>query len=184
MIFFWLPCALRFLVCSLLRLAVLLLRRSRWLHLPKTARYTTPSQSYTPASGQKRMKIERQFDSKKTHPSNFIYGFFSTSTNNFFNNIPNFDNKKMLKTLRHLAIWEGVSYLLLAITMLLKYVWKIPEPNYAVGVVHGGLFILYCVFVMLCSLKFNWTLGKTLILGIASLVPFGTFWAEKKYLRN
>ena len=90
----------------------------------------------------------------------------------------------MLQTLRRLAILEGISYLLLAVTMLLKYVWKIPEPNYIVGMAHGVLFILYCVYVLLCANKYKWPIGQTLILGVASLVPFGTFWAEKKYLRN
>jgi integral membrane protein len=90
----------------------------------------------------------------------------------------------MLKTLRFLAITEGISYLLLAFTMLLKYVWKIPEPNYVVGMAHGVLFLLYCVYVVLCANKFKWNFGKTMILGLASLVPFGTFWADNKYLKN
>jgi len=89
----------------------------------------------------------------------------------------------MIKTLRFLAITEGISYLLLAFTMILKYGWEIPEPNYVVGMAHGVLFVLYCISVLLCANKFKWSFGKTLILGLASLIPFGTFWAEKKYLR-
>ena len=90
----------------------------------------------------------------------------------------------MLKTLQILAILEGISYLLFAITMPLKRVYDIPEPNFYVGIIHGILFILYCVFVLLCAVKFKWKMGKTFILGFASLIPFGTFWAEKKYLRG
>lgn len=90
----------------------------------------------------------------------------------------------MIKTLRILAILEGISYLLLAVTMLLKYKWDTPEPNYIVGLAHGLLFILYCMYVLLCAVKYKWPLPQTLILGFLSLIPFGTFWGEKKYLRN
>lgn len=89
----------------------------------------------------------------------------------------------MIKTLRTLAILEGISYLLFAITMPLKRVYDMPEPNFYVGIIHGVLFILYCVFVLLCAYQFKWKFKKTFILGLASLIPFGTFWAERKYLR-
>ena len=38
-----------------------------------------------------------------------------------------------LGRLRLLAHLEGISYLLFAITMPLKYLMDIPEPNYVVG---------------------------------------------------
>lgn len=90
----------------------------------------------------------------------------------------------MIKLLRFLAILEGISYLLFAITMPLKRVYEIPEPNFYVGIIHGALFIFYCVMVLVCAYQFKWKAKKTIILGLASLVPFGTFWAEKKYLRH
>lgn len=90
----------------------------------------------------------------------------------------------MINTLRYLAIFEGISYLLFAITMPLKRVYEMPEPNFYVGIIHGVLFILYCLFVLLCAYNFKWKMKKTLVLGFASLIPFGTFWAEKKYLRE
>ena len=87
----------------------------------------------------------------------------------------------MLKTLRLLAILEGISYiLLLGICMPLKYWLNIPEPTYPIGLAHGVLFVLYCSFVMLVAKNETWSMGKTFLALIASLLPFGTFVAEKK----
>jgi len=41
--------------------------------------------------------------------------------------------------LRIIAIAEGISYLLFAITMPLKYVLEITAPNFYVGAAHGLL---------------------------------------------
>lgn len=90
----------------------------------------------------------------------------------------------MLKTVRYTAIAEGISYLAFALTMPLKYVWSIKWPNIVVGQAHGFLFIAFCVLVLAAAKKFKWEIKKTLILLISSLIPFGTFWSEKKYLRE
>ena len=90
----------------------------------------------------------------------------------------------MIKTLRFLAIAEGISYLAFALTMPLKYGWGIKEPNYFVGMAHGVLFIAYCAFVVVAAKEYKWNFKTTFVLGMMSLVPFGTFWAERKYLRG
>ena len=89
----------------------------------------------------------------------------------------------VLKTLRLLAILEGISYILFGLTMPMKYIWEIKEPNYYVGMIHGVLFILYCIYVLLAAKKYSWNFLKTFIIGFASLIPFGTFWADAKYLK-
>lgn len=89
----------------------------------------------------------------------------------------------MIKTLRFLAVAEGISFLAIGITMVLKYGFQMPEPNFWVGLAHGILFIAYILVVLVCAIDQKWSFKKTFILGIASLIPFGTFWAEKKYLR-
>lgn len=87
----------------------------------------------------------------------------------------------MIKTLRLLAILEGISYLLLlGICMPLKYWLNVPEPTYPVGLAHGILFVLYCSFVMFVAKKETWSMDKTFLALIASLLPFGTFVVEKK----
>jgi integral membrane protein len=68
--------------------------------------------------------------------------------------------------------------------MPLKYVWGIKEPNYVVGMAHGVLFLAYCIWVLVNHYDRKWKLSRTGILLVASLVPFMTFWAEKRYLRD
>lgn len=91
---------------------------------------------------------------------------------------------KLLQTLRYTAIIEGISYLAFAITMPLKYVWEIRLPNLIIGQIHGIIFLVFCVLVVWAAIKFKWKIPKTLILLASSLIPFGTFWSERKYLRE
>lgn len=86
--------------------------------------------------------------------------------------------------LRILAIMEGVSYILFGITMPLKYMMGIPEPNYVVGMAHGVLFILYCLQVFQVGIQKKITFGQMILFWIASLIPFGTFYIDYKYLRK
>lgn len=90
----------------------------------------------------------------------------------------------MLKTLRITAILEGLSWIGLIITMTLKYGFNIVGPNKLVGNIHGFLFIAFCLLVVLCHNKYKWNFKKTAILLISSVVPFGTFYTEKKYLQD
>lgn len=81
---------------------------------------------------------------------------------------------------RILAFLEGVSFLtILFVTMPLKYLYQKPEPNKVVGLVHGLLFLLYLVELFQVKVELNWKLKKTFLAALASVVPFGTFWAEK-----
>ena len=47
----------------------------------------------------------------------------------------------MLSIFRKIAFLEGVSFLLIGITMYMKYEMAMPKPNYIVGLAHGVLFI-------------------------------------------
>lgn len=89
-----------------------------------------------------------------------------------------------LKTLRFLAISEGISYLLFALTMPLKYMMEITLPNKIVGMAHGVLFIAYCVWVVLVSRDQKWNTSKTLLALAASLFPFATFIVDAKWLKE
>lgn len=85
-----------------------------------------------------------------------------------------------MKNLKRVAIWEGVSFLVvLLVTWPLKAFWGIREPNLVVGMAHGILFILYCLLVLKAHFDFKWELKKTLLALVLSVVPLGTFWAEK-----
>ena len=83
---------------------------------------------------------------------------------------------------RLIAFLEGCSYLLLGFTMLLKYHYLMPKPNYVVGMAHGVLFILYVLVLLYVAISYKWSLVKTGVVFIASLLPFGTFVADKYVL--
>ena len=83
--------------------------------------------------------------------------------------------------LRLLAFVEGTSFLvILFITMPLKYQFGYPEPNYMFGMAHGIFFILYVLAVIQAKFEQQWTYKTTFLALIASVIPFGTFWADKK----
>jgi integral membrane protein len=92
--------------------------------------------------------------------------------------------KTALGRLRIVAFIEGCSYLLLGFTMILKYKFAMPQPNYVVGLAHGILFVLYIVLLLQVSFIHRLNISKILMAFIASLVPFGTFYADKVLFRK
>lgn len=85
---------------------------------------------------------------------------------------------------RFIAFIEGCSYLLLGFTMVLKYQYNMPKPNYIVGMAHGVLFMLYVVLLVQVGLQYKWSFWKMTLAFIASLLPFGTFYADLKLFRS
>jgi len=88
--------------------------------------------------------------------------------------------KSNLGVLRILAILEGISYITFGITMPLKYVYNITEPNYFVGMAHGLLFILYILWVLIVAKQKKWGILTIAWSFFASIIPFGTFVADNK----
>ena len=91
----------------------------------------------------------------------------------------------MIKLFRLITLLEGSSYLLLLfIAVPLKYL--VGDELYVklLGMPHGVLFILYIVFTFIFQKKMKWSLINFLIILVASVIPFGTFYIDKKYLRK
>lgn len=93
----------------------------------------------------------------------------------------------MLKTsfrrFRSVALAEGISYLaLFFISMPLKYWADIPYPNKVFGMLHGLLTVLYIFALIEFALEHKVGFRKSMIFFVASLIPFGTFYADKKWL--
>jgi integral membrane protein len=91
--------------------------------------------------------------------------------------------KTALGRLRIVAFIEGCSYLLLGFTMILKYKFGMPQPNYIVGLAHGILFVLYIVLLLQVAFEHRWNIFKIFLAFLASLIPFGTFYADKALFR-
>lgn len=90
-----------------------------------------------------------------------------------------------LNNFRFVAFAEGVSYLaLFLISMPLKYIWGIREVNYVIGLAHGVLFVVYCLMLIVLAKKYQWSIKVVFLLFIASLLPFGTFIADKRFLKK
>ncbi len=89
-----------------------------------------------------------------------------------------------LNRFRIIANLEGVSYLLFAVTMPLKYMYQITGPNFVVGMAHGILFMLYIAFGLRNAFYYDWKFRFSVLVFIASLVPFGTFYLDAKYLKK
>ena len=88
----------------------------------------------------------------------------------------------MINIYRLTAFREGVSYILLLFAVPIKYLLNEALFVKILGMPHGILFILYILFSIIAKIKYNWNFRKFLVVSLASLVPFGTFYIDKKYL--
>jgi integral membrane protein len=92
--------------------------------------------------------------------------------------------KTTIGRLRIIGFTEGVSYIvLLFVAMPLKYILGMPEAVRMFGSIHGALFVAYVLYVVLSHVEYEWQFSKSLKLFLISLVPFGNFYADKKWLR-
>lgn len=81
--------------------------------------------------------------------------------------------------LRVISIVEGISFIvLLLIAMPMKYIWGMPNAVTVVGMVHGVLFLLFCVALVNAVLVARWRLKPPLLIFLASLIPFAPLWVE------
>ena len=87
--------------------------------------------------------------------------------------------------LRWAGLAEGTSFLvLLGIAMPLKYLAGKPQAVRAVGSVHGLLFVIYVLMVLLAARKFRWGIPTILMALAAAIFPFGPFWFDAKLRRE
>lgn len=86
---------------------------------------------------------------------------------------------------RMVSFLEGVSYLLLlGVGVPLKYLAGNEVWVKTLGMPHGILFVAYIVLACVMLEIEKWGLKDFSIILIASLLPFGTFYVDWKYLRS
>tara|TARA_B100001142_G_C14091596_1_gene561489 strand:+ start:88 stop:378 length:291 start_codon:yes stop_codon:yes gene_type:complete len=91
----------------------------------------------------------------------------------------------MKKLFRIVALLEGVSYiLLLFIATPIKYLKGDEQWVKILGMPHGLLFAAYVLIALLIKDKENWKKIDFFIILFCSILPFGTFYVEKKYLKT
>lgn len=91
----------------------------------------------------------------------------------------------MLKLFKIVAFLEGTSYLAILANMLFI------KPNntdlyqtllFPIGMAHGILFIAYVLLAIMLKASMKWNGKDFFLILFASIIPFGTFWVERKYL--
>lgn len=91
----------------------------------------------------------------------------------------------LLNLFRIVAFLEGVSYiLLLFIATPIKYLVNDPQYVKLLGMPHGILFVVYVALAILFKKEFSWTNNEFLLVLVAAIIPFGTFYIDRKYLKS
>jgi integral membrane protein len=91
--------------------------------------------------------------------------------------------KSGIGRLRVIAFLEGCSLLLLVfIAVPVKYLLNVPEATQAIGMIHGVLFIVFVVATLVISILHKWNLGRICMVMASSVLPFGTFYIDRKIL--
>lgn len=93
----------------------------------------------------------------------------------------------MTRIFKIVATLEGVSLLVLFFNMLV-----IKPTNFdlyktllfPIGMAHGLLFIAYIILAIMLKIEEKWSWGKFAAVCFASVIPFGTFYIERKYFKN
>jgi len=89
----------------------------------------------------------------------------------------------MKKTFKIVALLEGISYLaLLFVGVPLKYMAGNEVLVKSLGMPHGLLFVGYVIMAFLIKDEMKWDAKTLAIVLVCSILPFGTFWMDKKYL--
>jgi integral membrane protein len=73
--------------------------------------------------------------------------------------------------------------LLLFIATPIKYLSDDPSYVKMLGMPHGILFMVYIILAFMIKKEMNWNNKDFGIVLLCSILPFGTFYMDKKYLK-
>lgn len=89
--------------------------------------------------------------------------------------------KNPVSLLRRVALAEAVSYLLLlGVAMPLKYAFGLPQAVMVVGWIHGALFVVFGVALLLAWFGARWPFLRVAGVFVASLIPLVPFFIDRK----
>ncbi|MBD8515361.1 DUF3817 domain-containing protein [Plantibacter sp. CFBP 8804] len=85
---------------------------------------------------------------------------------------------------RLIAIAEAITWTLLIIGMILKYVTKTTDVGVSIGgALHGFVFLVYGATVLLIGINQRWPIGTILVGLVSAVVPYATIpfdlWADR-----
>ena len=91
----------------------------------------------------------------------------------------------LVNIFRITALLEGLSYiLLLFIAVPIKYFGNDPQYVKLLGMPHGLLFVSYIILAIILGSKLKWKTKSLLFILAASVIPFGTFYIDRAYLKQ
>ena len=86
--------------------------------------------------------------------------------------------------LRVVAFLEGVSFIILVfLAMPMKYLADDPSLVRIFGGIHGFLFVIFMILLLMVWLEKKLTFLNSVWVFISSLIPFGTFFIDYKILK-
>jgi integral membrane protein len=89
--------------------------------------------------------------------------------------------KNPIPFLRQIAFAEAISFLvLLGVAMPLKYFAGLPIAVKIVGLIHGLLFLTFCVALFRVMTRAKWPIGRGALIFVAALLPFGPFVVDRR----
>ena len=91
---------------------------------------------------------------------------------------------KALRFFEVMAILVGVGLLVLCLGMVLKYGYQKPGLSQFWDQKHGLLYMIYVFATANLGFKMRWSLGRMVVVMLAGVVPFLSFWAERKVARE
>lgn len=90
-----------------------------------------------------------------------------------------------LQLFRRVAVAEAITWGLLLIGMFGKYVTKTTALGVTVfGLMHGVVFLTYCVTTVLVFLDQRWTVRRGVVGLLSSIPPFLTLWFDRRAERQ
>ncbi len=91
----------------------------------------------------------------------------------------------MTNIFRIVSYLEGISYLLLLfIGVPLKYFGGNEILVKTLGMPHGLLFIAYILLAFFIKPEFKWSNKDFALILLASVIPLGTFYVDRKFLKS
>ena len=90
----------------------------------------------------------------------------------------------MTSKFRLVALAEAISYLALLVATLVKRGFDGPDYVSVLGPIHGILFLAYLLLTLLVREEQGWTAWQTIIVLVASALPFGAFVVNSRMVRD
>ncbi len=90
----------------------------------------------------------------------------------------------MTAKFRLVALAEAVSYLALLAATVVKRGLNGPDLVSVLGPIHGILFLVYVVLTLAVREEQGWSAGQTIVVIVASALPFGAFFVNSRMVHD